>query len=587
MINSSISEQDYKEYLELIEQGMSQRSACEVLSLSRSSVQRYIKKWNELSNSDVVNTTVDDKVNTKAPNKPKVLFYDIETTLAKSYHFQQWQVNLSQKQKVQESHLLSVAWCWNDNDVHGDILSKQEVLEHDDERLVLKLWRLLDNADIIIGHNCMEENSKVLNGNLDWIPIKDLSVGDKILGFEEGKNPFTPFRDRNGTWTGQGGNRKVEFCEVTEHTTIQKEAFEVLLSDGSKVITTDDHMWLGKTSPKGVLTWIKTKDLISRNAHIVKYMDVWDRDLSYKAGWLAGFIDGEGSLMYSERQALSGMQICQNPTTVWEKCLKLLEYYNIPHSEPKNRKHGLGSGICEYIYTHGKWKTLELIGRFDITKFKEQLKHDKLGTLTSCGRPMLKVVSVTPVGMKNIVILGTSSNTYFSEGFAMHNCKKFDNKKANSYFLKYGLNPPSPYRTIDTLQIAKSKFALPFNNLDYIAEYLNVGRKISTDVQLWIDCDKGNQEALDLMLDYNKQDVVVLRDVYKRLLTWGNNNVNMNTYNDDKFSCTNCGSDKVEMITNKFVHTNTNKYLAYRCNDCGSVMRANKSGLLSDKLVIV
>ena len=109
MINSSISEQDYKEYLELIQQGYSQRSACEVLSLSRTSIQRYIKKLNELnelSNSDVVDTTVDDK----SPNKPKVLFYDIETTLAKSYHFQQWQVNLSQKQKVQESHLLSIAW---------------------------------------------------------------------------------------------------------------------------------------------------------------------------------------------------------------------------------------------------------------------------------------------------------------------------------------------------------------------------------------------------------------------------------------------------------------------------------------------
>ena len=122
MINSSISEHDYKEYLELIEQGYSQRSACDVLSLSRSSVQRYLKKLNELNigGDTTVVTTVDDK----APNKPKVLFYDIETTLAKSYHFQQWQVNLSQKQKVQESHLLSIAWCWNDGDVNGDILSQ-------------------------------------------------------------------------------------------------------------------------------------------------------------------------------------------------------------------------------------------------------------------------------------------------------------------------------------------------------------------------------------------------------------------------------------------------------------------------------
>ena len=163
MINSSISEQDYKEYLELIKQGMSQRSACDVLSLSRSSIQRYIKKLNGLSSGDVVDTVVNNKVITKAPNKPKVLFYDIETTLAKSYHFQQWQVNISQKQKIQESHLLSIAWCWNDGDVNGDILSQQEMLEHDDERLVLKLWCLLDNADIIIGHNAKRFDNKKAN----------------------------------------------------------------------------------------------------------------------------------------------------------------------------------------------------------------------------------------------------------------------------------------------------------------------------------------------------------------------------------------------------------------------------------------
>ena len=56
MISSSISEQDFQEYSELIEQGMSQRSACDVLSLSRSSIQRYLKKLNELSNSDDVVT---------------------------------------------------------------------------------------------------------------------------------------------------------------------------------------------------------------------------------------------------------------------------------------------------------------------------------------------------------------------------------------------------------------------------------------------------------------------------------------------------------------------------------------------------
>ena len=111
MINSSISEQDYKEYLELIEQGYSQRSACEVLSLSRASIQRYLKKLNELNSSDVVDT-VDDKV----ANKPKVLFYDIETLPNISAHFGSWNENLPYKQRIQESCLLSHSWCWGDGE---------------------------------------------------------------------------------------------------------------------------------------------------------------------------------------------------------------------------------------------------------------------------------------------------------------------------------------------------------------------------------------------------------------------------------------------------------------------------------------
>ena len=158
MINSSINESDFKEYLELIEQGYSQRSACDVLSLSRSSVQRYIKKIGDLSNSDVV-TTTDDKV----ANKPKALFYDIETLPNISAHFGSWNENLPYKQRIQESCLLSHSWCWGDGEIHGSVLTPTEAINHDDERLVLELWSLLDNADIVIGHNISRYDNKKAN----------------------------------------------------------------------------------------------------------------------------------------------------------------------------------------------------------------------------------------------------------------------------------------------------------------------------------------------------------------------------------------------------------------------------------------
>ena len=149
MINSSISERDFQEYSELIEQGYSQRSACDVLSLSRSSVQRYLKKLSSLNNLNINgdDTTVCDK----ASNKPKVLFYDIETLPNISAHFGNWNENLPYKQRIQESCLLSHSWCWGDGEIHGSVLTPTEAINHDDERLVLELWSLLDNADIVIG----------------------------------------------------------------------------------------------------------------------------------------------------------------------------------------------------------------------------------------------------------------------------------------------------------------------------------------------------------------------------------------------------------------------------------------------------
>ena len=158
-----------------------------------------------------------------------------------------------------------------------------------------------------------------------------------------------------------------------------------------------------------------------------------------------------------------------------------------------------------------------------------------------------------------------------------HNGKRFDVKKVNGYFLQYGMPPPSPYRVIDTLLIAKQKFALPFNSLAYLAEFLDVEQKIDTGgVDLWIQCDQGSQEALDKMNEYCMGDIVTLRGVYNRLIGWSNDGVNLALYSDHGASCPHCSSDDVSVIQGKYSHTVARKYQAYRCNGCGAVLRSNR-----------
>ena len=152
---SKITETDYQEYSKLIEEGHSQRSACLILGLNRSTIQRYIK--------GILEDDVNDGGEALS-NKPRILFYDIETTLAKSYHFGQWKQNIGVKQQVQEGHLLSHSWAWNDGDVIGSILTREEVLDHDPERLVLEAWALFDNADIIVAHYGKKFDIPKMNG---------------------------------------------------------------------------------------------------------------------------------------------------------------------------------------------------------------------------------------------------------------------------------------------------------------------------------------------------------------------------------------------------------------------------------------
>ena len=170
-----------------------------------------------------------------------------------------------------------------------------------------------------------------------------------------------------------------------------------------------------------------------------------------------------------------------------------------------------------------------------------------------------------------------------------HYGKKFDIPKLNGYFLKYGLQPPSPYKVVDTKEISSKKFLLPFNSLEYLAKALGVQQKIdNSGIQLWIDCDQGKQEALDEMLAYNIGDVEALRDVYYRLISWDNNGVNMALYNDEHTTlCTHCGSDDITSLDGKYAYTANRKYSLYRCNSCKAVLRSNRKEDNGNSLVRV
>lgn len=128
-----------------------------------------------------------------------------------------------------------------------------------------------------------------------------------------------------------------------------------------------------------------------------------------------------------------------------------------------------------------------------------------------------------------------------------HNGKEFDVRKTNARILKHGLLPPSPYRVVDTKVIAKHVFKLNSNSLKDIAIYLDLDKKMDPGgYGLWERCMKGDPKAWAKMKKYNKQDVVVLEQVYERLLPWDAYHPNITLGSGVGLRCPGCGSFDVE-----------------------------------------
>lgn len=148
------------------------------------------------------------------------------------------------------------------------------------------------------------------------------------------------------------------------------------------------------------------------------------------------------------------------------------------------------------------------------------------------------------------------------------NGDKFDIKKMNARFAVHGMTPPSPYKTVDTLKVAKSTFGFDSNKLNELGRQLGHGEKKQTGgFKLWMDCMSGIPSAWKRMKLYNKQDVILLEKVYNHFLPWTKNHPNMGLYLE-RLVCKNCASKNT--VYRGFSYTTSGKYREYRCKDCGA-----------------
>jgi len=156
-----------------------------------------------------------------------------------------------------------------------------------------------------------------------------------------------------------------------------------------------------------------------------------------------------------------------------------------------------------------------------------------------------------------------------------HNVDAFDIPLIKAFALKAGLPAPSPFRTIDTLKMARQTFRFKSNSLKNLADELGLPAKHDPGgFSTWLGCMDGDPKAWKTMIKYAKRDTELLPILWDRMKPYAKGNLSHN-YADIK-SCPSCGLAGQMMKRGKR-YTATMEYQQYCCSGCGVFSRSRVS----------
>jgi DNA polymerase elongation subunit (family B) len=144
-----------------------------------------------------------------------------------------------------------------------------------------------------------------------------------------------------------------------------------------------------------------------------------------------------------------------------------------------------------------------------------------------------------------------------------HNGDRFDIAWIRTHCLKYNI-PLIPLITLDTLKIARNQFRFNSNRLDYIAQYLGLGKKKETNFKLWKEVVDGNKKSLKKMVAYCKNDVLLLEKVWNRFSPYVKAKVSIS---ENRKKCPDC-EGKMEICKHRVMASGA-KVTQLHCLTCG------------------
>lgn len=131
-------------------------------------------------------------------NRPKVLIFDIETAPLMSYVWQLYDQNIGLSQVQSDWHVLAWSAKWLDDPTCKIMYMDQRYAPNieDDSGILKEIWKMLDEADIVITQNGRKFDQKKLNARFilngfkppsSYKHIDTLVIARKHFGFTSNK----------------------------------------------------------------------------------------------------------------------------------------------------------------------------------------------------------------------------------------------------------------------------------------------------------------------------------------------------------------------------------------------------------------
>lgn len=262
--------------------------------------------------------------------------------------------------------------------------------------------------------DCVAPETRMLYADLRWRTAGEVKAGDRLLAFDESNSGA-----REGLRAPER-YRRLRETTVKSVRVVWKPAYRLTFSDGTTVVASGDHLWLGGSHRSGGRgwRWVKTANMVCNRATqrswVLKVCDVVDREETHEAGWIGGVLDGEGSIRVGP-----GVRACvsQNDGAVQDRVAALLRARGFSTST-------LGKRRCKQVVVNGGLvPTLDLLMRFRPERLIENLR-ERCSEISLYGRDHRAVglVSKEFVGEQAVVAIETDAHTFIAEGLASHNC---------------------------------------------------------------------------------------------------------------------------------------------------------------------